>query len=214
MSRSVLTTACVVVALGVVYACGSDQSLAPVARSWRGASPFNSDRADPPVDTIVTLRRLSYLADDVSESAFIGPDGGEIDVVGTGASIVFPAGALARRTKITMTVKAGWNAAYEFAPHGTVFAAPVTVQQDLSYTVANNAKAAAGVQAGYFARNLDTAFLDGAHSVARVSELRKVSLTHALNSLVASFFIYHFSGYLMSSGFAGGGGDTGGDSSP
>lgn len=215
MIRSFLTTTCVVVALGLVYACGSDQSLAPAAHSWRGADGApNADRSDPEVDTVVTLGRATYLAHDMSESAFIGPDGGEIDVDQTGASIIFPPGALARRTKITMTVKAGWNVAFEFAPHGVVFAAPVTVQQDLGYTVANTTKAAAKIQAGYFQRSLDTAFLDGSRSIARVSELRTVSLAHDVNSLVASFFVYHFSGYLMSSGFAGGGGDTGSDTPP
>jgi hypothetical protein len=125
------------------------------------------------------------------------------------APTVFPAGALSRPTRITMTVKAGWNVAYEFGPHGITFGAPVIVQQDLSYTVAKSAKAAAKVQAGYFERSLDTAFLDPSRSVARVSELRQVTLDHTLNSLVANFYIYHFSGYILSSGFASGGGDPG-----
>jgi hypothetical protein len=210
MMRRILTTACALVALGLLYACGSDRSLAPVAHSWRGAAGFlNSDRSDPDWATIVTLRRSAYLANDISQSAVIGPDGGEIDIDDAGTRIVFPAGALSRRTRITMTVKAGWNVAYEFGPHGITFGAPVIVQQDLSYTVAKSAKAAAKVQAGYYQRSLDTAFLDPLRSVARVSELRQVTLDRTLNSLVANFYIYHFSGYILSSGFTGGGGDAG-----
>ena len=215
MIRRFLTTACALVALGAFYACGSDRALAPVAHSWRGASGLlSADRPDPDVDTVIALTRSAYLAADVSQSAMIGPDGGEIDIDGTGAKIIFPAGALSKRSRITMTVKAGWSVAYEFGPHGVTFAAPVTVQQDLSYTTARTAKAASKVQAGYFQRSLDTAFLDPSHSTARVSELRAVTLDRGLNSLVANFYIYHFSGYLMSSGFAGGGGDSGSDSLP
>ena len=182
-------------------------------RQWgiHGAGPLgvsNFDRSDPNVDTVVTLKRSAYLADDLSESAFIGPEGGEIDIDDVGARIVFPAGALSRRTRITMTAKAGWSVAYEFGPHGITFGAPVIVQQNLSYTLAKSPRAAAKVQAGYFDRSLDTVFLDPSRSVARVSELRQVSLDRALNSFVASFYIYHFSGYILSSGFAGSGGDA------
>ena len=215
MMRRVLTTAGALVALGVVFACNSDRSVAPAVTSWRSpVGLVRADRNDPDIDTVVTLRRTAYLADDITESALIGPDGGEIDIDDTGARVIFPPGALSRRTRITMTVKAGWNVAYEFGPHGITFGAPVTVQQDLSYTVATNPRAAAKVQAGYFQRSLDTAFLDPSHSVARVSELRPVFLDRALNSLVANFYIYHFSGYMMSSGFAGGGTDAGSDSLP
>ena len=215
MIRKFLTTAGAFVALGVVFACNSDRSVAPVVTSWRSpVGLVRADRNDPDIDTVVTLKRTAYLADDVTESAVIGPDGGEIDIDDVGARVIFPAGALSRRTRITMTVKAGWSVAYEFGPHGITFGAPVTVQQDLSYTTAKSARAAATVQAGYFQRSLDTAFLDPSHSVARVSELRQVFLERVLNSLVANFYIYHFSGYLMSSGFAGGGSDTGSDSLP
>jgi len=218
MIRRILTTACALVALGLLYACGSERLLAPAANSWYdgGAKrPANADRSDPNVDTVAALKRSDYLANDISESAFIGPEGGEIDIDQTGSSIVFSPGAFSRRTRVTMTVKAGWNVAFEFAPHGIVFAAPVTVQQELSYTVADNPSNAAKLQAGYFQRNLDSIFLDMGQSVARVSELRHASIGRRLNSLVANFSIYHFSGYLMSSGFAGGGGDTAGiDSLP
>jgi hypothetical protein len=208
--RRFLTTASVLFALGVTFACNSDRSTAPATSWWHSPGGLGrADRADPAADTIVTLKRTTYLASDVSESAVIGPDGGAIDIDGTGARVIFPAGALSRRTRITMTVKAGWSVAYEFGPHGITFGAPVTVQQDLSYAELANASAAAKVQAGYYQRNLDTAFLDPSHSTARVSELRPVSLARALNSLVASFYIYHFSGYILSSGFAGDGASTG-----
>ena len=204
MIRRFLTTACALVALGLLFACNSERSVAPAVHLGRGPAGLASfDRSDPDVDTVVALRRSSYLADDISESAFIGPEGGTISIDEAGARIVFPSGALQRRTRITMTAKAGWNVAYEFGPHGITFDAPVLVQQELSATVANRVTDAIKVRAGYFQRNLDSVFLDQSQSVARVSELRGIVLERPINSLVADFYISHFSGYILSSGFAG-----------
>jgi hypothetical protein len=216
MIRKFLLAAGVIAVLGIAYACSSDKILAPSGQFSRGSAlPANADLSDPDIDTVITLQRAVYLPEDVSESAVIDPDGGEIGIAASGATIVFPPGALSKRTRITMTAKAGWNVAYEFSPHGIEFAQPVVVQQDLSYTLAYRMKDAATVQAGYFRKSLDSIFLDSRKSVARVSELRNVELDPALNPRVAKFFIYHFSGYILSSGFAGGSGDTGdGDVQP
>ncbi|HEY2374875.1 MAG TPA: hypothetical protein VGH98_02775 [Gemmatimonadaceae bacterium] len=211
MIRKILTIAGALVALGFAYACNSDRSLAPVTHSLGTAELVRTDRSVPDLATVIALRRSVYLTDDVTESAVIGPDGGEIAIEESGSKIVFPAGALPRNTRIKMTAKAGWNVAYEFSPHGITFAVPVTVQQDLGFTVINGAAAAAKVQAGYFQGSLDSVFLDDSRSIARVSELRNTALGHPLNSLVAKFYIYHFSGYILSSGFAGDGGDSASD---
>jgi hypothetical protein len=72
-------------------------------------------------------------------------------------------------------------------------------------------KDATKLEAGYYQDSLTDALVDPSQSLARVSELRRVDLDLPVNPRVAKFYIYHFSGYILSSGFAGGAGDTGGD---
>lgn len=211
MIRKFLATLGVILALGMSHACRMDKALAPTGHSSQGSTEFSTrGRAahdiDPAVETVVPLKRATYLAQDVSQTAVIGPGGGTISIAAAGAIVVFPPGAVRTRTAITMTAKAGWSVAYEFAPHGITFAAPVMVQQDLKCTQVRSARDAKRVQAGYYPENFGGIFLDGARSLARVSELRLVDLDYPLNPHAARFYIYHFSGYLMSSGIADGAG--------
>ena len=209
MSRRLLPALGVLLALGAAYACHSDSPLSPSASrgSRLSSSAAQSGRrdVDPSTVAVVALRRSFNLPIDVSASAVIGPEGGEINLWASGAKIVFPAGAMSVPTKITMTAKAGWNVAYEFSPHGIVFAKSVTVQQDLNWT--SYGSSGGNVQAGYYQDSLSAALVGPSLSIARVSELRHVDLDRPLNPDIAKFYIYHFSGYLMSSGFAGSGDD-------
>jgi hypothetical protein len=188
--------------------------LAPSASSGSSLSAGTAQSGrrdvDPATVTVVALRRNFNLPVDVSASAVIGPHGGEIDLWASGARIVFPAGALSAPTRITMTAKAGWNVAYEFSPHGIVFNVPVTVQQDLNWTSFASGNDGM-VRAGYYPDSLSAALVGPSLSIARVSELRRADLDRPLNPNIATFDIFHFSGYILSSGFVGGGGDTDGD---
>jgi hypothetical protein len=215
MNRRLLPALGILLALGAAYACHSDSTLAPSASSGSrlsaGTAQSGRRDVDPATVTVVALRRNFNLPTDVSASAVIGPQGGEIDLWAAGAKIVFPAGALSSPTRITMTAKAGWSVAYEFSPHGITFDMPVTVQQDLNWTSYQSGDGGK-VQAGYYQDSLSKALVGPGLSIARVTELRRVDLDRPLNPCIATFYIYHFSGYLMSSGFAGaGGGDDGGD---
>jgi len=214
MSRRLLPALGVLLALGAAYACHSDSTLAPSASSgsrlFAGTAQSGRRDVDPATVTVVALRRNFNLPIDVSASAVIGPHGGEIDLWAAGASIVFPAGALSAPTRITMTAKAGWNVAYEFSPHGIVFNVPVTVQQDLNWTSFASGNDGM-VRAGYYPDSLSAALVGPSLSIARVSELRRADLDRPLNPNIATFDIFHFSGYILSSGFVGGGGDTDGD---
>lgn len=206
MTRKLLAALGVVVALGATHACGSDNTVAPSRQSATASGGLRrTDESDnivnPPVDTVVALKRSAYLSTDISESAIVGPEGGQIGIAASGGTIIFPAGALRDPTLITMTAKAGWNIAYELEPHGTTFDRPVILLQDLAYTLARQPNKAQTVQVGYYRGSLDSIFLDFAMSLARVSELRGVELDRPLNPRVARFYIYHFSGWLMSSGF-------------
>ena len=192
--------------------------------AWLSSAPMSTGAAsdavhpvadtaliNPGIDTVLALKRPFFLPKDISISAEIGPQGGEINVNDAGGKIDFPAGALRERTRITMTAKAGWNVAYEFAPHGITFDKPVKIQQDLKYTLAYRIKDAKSLTAGYYATDITTTFLDPWKLFARVSELRHVDVDHPVNPRVAKFYIYHFSGYLMSSGFKGGLGNGNGN---
>ena len=92
---------------------------------------------------IATLAACGGGGTDVSTpttaSASIGPAGGTVST-GTGAQAIFPAGALASASTISIQLvatstppfpPAGFasaGAVYEFFPHGTLFAVPVTVR--------------------------------------------------------------------------------------
>lgn len=207
MSRSSLRVLCVLLAVGVAASCQSHETTAPL-----GANELSRDQtSDATVHTVVALSRRTYLASDVSASVTIGPEGGEIKIPEAGGRIIVPAGAVSKSWHITMTAKAGWDVAYTFMPHGIVFAVPVTFEQDLDYTAATGMKDVRTLQAGYFGQGLDSIFADAQKSLARVSEVRAVGVDSASDPHVGRFFIYHFSGYIMSSGFAptdGGGGDS------
>ena len=199
-----------VATLGIANACGSEGAVAPATEQRYGAldivQTLGSVRSG--IDTVVTVSRALLLPQDVTESAIIGPEGGTIELQESGGRITFPPGALTKPMRITMTAKAGWNVAYEFAPHGITFAVPVMVEQSLNDLLAS--QATLGLQVGYYADDLASALVGTRQSLARVMELRQVLLDRPTDPRVARFSISHFSGYIMSSGFAPGGGDGSG----
>jgi len=94
-------------------------------------------------------------------------------------------------TTFTVTPVGDQLVAYDFEPHGTTFAVPLTFMQDLSRTNFIAGKTAHGA---YFA---DRSKIDVAAGTAQVSEL----FTLSFDNLGWSFFlIEHFSGYLVSMG--------------
>jgi hypothetical protein len=191
---------------------GSDDPSTALGKpSDPGSQPSDTALINPGEDTVLALKRPFNLTTDISESAEIGPQGGEININAVGGKIDIPPGALREKVRITITAKAGWNVAYEFLPHGISFDKPVKIQQDLKYTTAYRVKDAKSLTAGYYSANFNSIFLDPWRFFARVSELRHVEVDKPVNPRVAKFYIYHFSGYLMSSGFKGGLGNGDGD---
>ena len=214
--RKLLPAVCGAVALGIAIGCGSDSVLTPTTS--RGSASITSPAqavagsADE-TDTVLALTRNRPLDHDVSATATIGPDGGSITIDAAGATIVFPAGALDSPRQIKMTAKAGAAVAYEFCPHGITFAVPVVVQQDLTFTRASVSNFRT-LQAGYYRQSLDAIFVDPANAIVKVSELRGIDLDRASSPRFGTFYISHFSGYIMSTGFAGGGGSDSSSTQP
>jgi hypothetical protein len=213
MLRKVLSRVSAIAALSVAGSCGSDTAVAPSAVQRYA----DIDLVQTPgsvvaaVDTVATLGRSIALLQDASTSEVVGPEGDTLEIPASGGRLIIPPGALTTRLRITMTAKAGWNVAYEFAPHGITFAVPVIVEQSLS-NVRAGIVSAGTLQAGYYPDDLNAVLVDTRQSLARVTELRQVLLDRPTDPRVARFSISHFSGYIMSSGFApGGGGSDGGD---
>ena len=153
-------------------------------------------------DTSLVLKRLTPLAADISVSATIGAAGGEIKINEAGGKIDIPAGALSAPTLITMTALKGPNVAYDFQPHGLTFAQPVKIQQSIAGTwAASYPKLLKGMHGSYYGQaSLDSAFLDVGKFFAKVQE-NQIGYFEA-NASQIKFYINHFSGYLVSCGFA------------
>lgn len=203
-----------ILAIGA-YACGAaiEAPLATAQPEQLPLGPYNEDSLvdsvvvadssaiEPPAvgDTVFVLKRLSALLADASTSATIGPDGGVLRIPDAGVEVTFPAGAVAAPTTITMTAKAGWDVAYEFAPHGLTFAVPITVTQSTDGTLAEkHPRLGRTLQGTYYGTSLDSAFVDPWKLFARSQEARKGTYNGSTREL--QFTVEHFSGYLVSSG--------------
>lgn len=209
MAAKLLFTVCAIGALGIASACGIESVSAPTRAARVASALGGAARADEvgrdEKRTVVALARRAPLEHDISAIATIGPAGGTIAIDDAGVTVVFPPGALTKVTEITMTAKAGSAVAYEFRPHGITFEVPVLVAQDLTYTRVTGGLLR-GLQAGYYNQAFDSIFVDSTKSLARVTELRDARLDPSGHPRTATFYISHFSGYIMSSGFADGGG--------
>ena len=144
-------------------------------------------------DTVVVLQRATPLPSDITVAKVIGSAGGTITVPGAGLTVSVPSGAVAYPTTFTVTALAGRAVAYEFGPHGTKFAKPLTMTQDLrvSYLTPESLQYL-HFNAGYFS---STTNLIDRLLRAIVSELLPASAD--ASSMVVRFNVSHFSGYLV-----------------
>jgi hypothetical protein len=135
------------------------------------------------------LQRTSPLLAPITVTKTIGSAGGTLSIPQAGVTVTVPSGALASNTVITMTARAGYLVAYDFAPHGITFAKPLVFQQKLTGTTANLLSAPL-LQLGYYT---DPSLLTATGGL--VSEL----LGGTVNLLSWTFTgnIKHFSGYMV-----------------
>lgn len=139
------------------------------------------------------VTRSTPLATDISVSAVIGQQGGTITIPEAGLTLVVPPNAVSSDVKFTATALAGRAVAYDFQPHGTKFAVPLSFEQDLRKTSLLTTSTAPVLDGAYFA---DKAQINRQTGLGLVNEI--VPATVDLQRFRVGFPIDHFSGYLVS----------------
>jgi len=173
--------------------CSGDAATAPT-----GVEPaLRKEIVNPAVyaSVLVRTRPILFLQ---KTSAMIGPDGGSLSLPGAGLKVVVPAGAVARTTRISVSAYPGLLVAYGFEPHGVRFQVPLSVTQDLTYTLPLSLVGGTGYEGGYVA---DESTLDQNHAQALVNEF--VPTTVAPDGTAVTIAVSHFSGYIIATGRGG-----------
>lgn len=180
--------------LAAVAAASSACADAPGAPALLPTRP-NLEVVDPSVIATAVARDVP-LAHDRTFRFQVPAAGGNYTLPGTGLRIIIPGGALrGKGFTLTVTAIAGPMIAYSFEPHGTVFALPLMMTQDMSATSYSRLQNKAAVEVGYFA---DRSKLDLARNQALISEFLPAAPDWTGHHL--RFQVRHFSGYMMSSG--------------
>jgi hypothetical protein len=163
-----------------------------------GDSPTSSGSSSLMQDGAVyatPLTRGFALEENLETTYTVGPEGGRFEIPAAGLAVTIPAGAVSAPTTITARAIAGDLVAYDFGPHGTRFNVPLQVQQRLEGTNWSQLDEGVRLEAAYFA---DARQLDFARRRARINEV--LPLTIQAGTSTVSFDVWHFSGYLVSSG--------------
>lgn len=159
------------------------------------------------VDTsVLPLFRDAPLDHDYTVAASIGPRGGSLHIRQAGVRLDIPAGALGEATTITLTARRGWLCDYDFGPHGTRFAVPVKITQDLAGTVmrAHRQRLHDFIFRGAY-YDSDHVVL-GSHFTTRVDEIEPTDVD--VRARLVRFYVRHFSGYVVALGYKSAGGAT------
>ncbi|MEN9818722.1 MAG: hypothetical protein RLZ32_2602 [Gemmatimonadota bacterium] len=189
------TRSLVLAAAAVTLAACADDPMAP------GPDLAFSGGKLPSAAKVKLLKRTPPLKTVETKSLTItATKGGTITLPTAGLTVTVPVGAI-RTGSLTITVRAhaGKSVAYDFQPHGVVFAKPLTLTQDLGKT---SWKQLGNVTlyGGYYPGEVDDA-----NSLATITESFPIRITTDGKKVNrASFDIWHFSGYIVSTGRADG----------
>lgn len=193
VARAVATLG--VVLTGLAAACG-DAPSSPTATpaDTHGSSQVLLARSRGGAGETEKVGRANPLSAPISVSFAIDPrKNGHFEIKEAGLEVDVPAGAVSAPVTITATALPGNVIAYEFQPHGLVFAKPLRVRQDLK-AIDWSTASFGGMEIAYFA---DPSALDGG-SVVAVQEF--LASAFSLLSGRAEFEVNHFSGYMVSWG--------------
>lgn len=136
---------------------------------------------------VTVLRRTEKLESDEVARARVGLLGATLHLRRAGLTVHVPAGAARVGTRIEVRAPAGDLVGYHFEPHGTRFALPVTLVQDLGGTEAEHE----------IVRPLLGAYFDGELSpIVRALEILPVELQGGAGGS-AVLYVSHFSGYVV-----------------
>ena len=185
-------SALAVVGLALFAACSAEPTSPQGSAITTGAAASTHAL----IGTVNTLlpgaQRNVPLASSISVSKIIGSAGGTLSIPQAGVTVTVPSGALSANTVVTMTARAGSLIAYDFAPHGVIFAKPLVFTQNLSGTNVTSVTAAL-LKLGYYS---DPSLLTATGGT--VSELIGGNV-NLLNWTFTSS-IMHFSGYMVGMG--------------
>jgi len=185
-----LATAAVI---GILAGC-SDTATAPqavVPQPQAGLIGSVLDLTTSLLTSVTSLLRLTPQPE-LTRSITVDYAGGVLNIPETGLRITIPRGAVSSRTTITVKSIAGLMVAYDFEPHGIQFAVPLQFSQDLAGTRIKERDVLSG---GYFS---STSQLLPWLGLGKVSE----TLPARVVDNRAVFDIWHFSGYMVSTGRA------------
>ena len=145
--------------------------------------------------TVVGLQRTTPLTSAITVTKSIGVLGGTLSIPAAGLTVIVPPLALTSTKTISITAVAGSTVAYEFSPAGTKFLLPLVATQSLVNTQAHNGGLINPLSlfVGYFANN---------GNINLVSEILNINLN--ILGQLAVFDIWHFSGYILASGYDSG----------
>lgn len=176
------------VAAGLLTAC-ADQSTTPFGPS---AAPTGA------LSLATTLGRTAPLSQSVTTSVLIDSTGGTLRIAETGLTVEIPAGAVTQPTLITATAIPGSSFAYEFGPHGTKFARPLVMRQEIEGGRLGLLSRSAKLEIAYFASRSQ---LNADGSEVLVNEFLPIQADVRGNRV--RWEASHFSGYVVSSGRGG-----------
>lgn len=185
-------------ASSALAACSTDSVTAPAVAPSNGLLGSTLGLVTNLLSSVTGLLRLSPLQTAVTRSVLVTrSQGGELRIPETGLRLTIPANAIPRDTMtITVTALAGRAVAYEFQPHGTKFAKPLTFSQDLSVTSWLTSLLRPQLSGGYFK---DASQVNTETGVSVINE----ELVARINGTRVDFDISHFSGYMVSTGRTG-----------
>lgn len=177
-----------------ISACAGEQLSAPAAKMAIGDAAAHLKIGGPKkkktLELATGVSRNVPLGDHVTVSAMIGTGGGKISIPAAGMTLTIQPGSLAATTLITVTARKGALLAYDFKPHGLIFAKPLLFQQQLVGTNVN-AITALTLTLGYYT---DPALLTSTGGT--ISE----AIAGTVGQGVFASTIPHFSGYMVASG--------------